>query len=394
MQAFEFHTPTKVVFGPKTEEQVGQLVCSMGGSRVLVVYGGGSAVRSGLLDRVTASLEQAGLVWTALGGVQPNPLLGKAREGVKLALEFGADFVVAVGGGSTIDAAKAMADGAANPETDIWDFWTGKVPLEKSLPVGCVLTIPAAGSEMSHSSVLTNEENLVKRGLSNPCHRPAFAVMNPELTLTLPKVQVACGVVDIMMHTMDRYFNPVTTNELTDEIAEALLRTVIRCGKQAVAQPDYQNMSELMWAGSLSHNGLTGLGGKQDFATHQLGHELSAKFNVTHGASLSAVWGSWARYCMSTDVERFARFAVKVWGVQPDGLTQEELAHIGIQATENFFNAIDMPISFSQLGIGVLDEETLEDLAVRCTFYGQRTIGTFRVLDRPEILDIYRMANH
>jgi len=395
MQAFEFHIPTQIVFGSKTEEQVGRLAVAHGGSRVFVVYGGGSAVRSGLLARVTDALEQAGLAYETMGGIQPNPLLSTAREGAKRALDFGADFVLAVGGGSVIDAAKAIAAGAANPDVELWDFWAQVRPLEKTLPVGCVLTIPAAGSEMSWSTVLTNDENRVKRGMSSHLNRPKFAVLNPELTFSLPAEQVACGVVDIMMHTMDRYFNPITSNELTDELAEGLLRTVIRNGKKALATPgDYQSMSELMWAGSLSHNGLTGLGGPLDFATHQLGHELSAKFDFPHGATLSAMWGSWARFCLDTNVARFARFAEKVWNVKRGDLSDRELAMIGIRATEDFFNSINMPISLRQLGCGVLPEEVLEDLAVRCTFYGKRKIGTFRVLDYPEILEIYRMANH
>lgn len=395
MQSFEFYIPTQVVFGPKTEERVGELAAAHGGHRVLVVYGGGSAVRSGLLARVTGALERAGLVYATMGGIQPNPLVGSVRAGIRQALEFDADFLLAVGGGSVIDAAKAIADGAANPNVDIWDLWTQKVPLEKTLPLGCVLTIPAAGSEMSHSAVLTNEENRVKRGLGSLLHRPKFAVLNPELTFSLPAEQVSCGVVDIMMHTMDRYFNPITSNELTDELAEGLLRTVIRNGKKALANPgDYQSMSELMWAGSLSHNGLTGLGGPLDFATHQLGHELSAKFDFAHGATLAAMWGSWARYCLDTNVTRFARFAEKVWGVKRGNLEERELAMIGIRATEDFFNAIHMPISLKQLTGHVLEEEVLEDLSVRCTFYGKRKIGTFRVLDYPDILEIYRMANH
>ena len=273
MQAFEFYSPTRIIFGPGTEQQAGAQAVSCGAHRVLVVYGGHSAVKSGLLDRVLASLKDSGLACETLGGVHPNPRLSLVREGLKKALDFQADFLLAVGGGSVIDTAKAIADGAANPELDIWDdIWLKKVPLEKALPVGVVLTIPAAGSESSDSAVLTKDETLEKRGLGSNFQRPRFAIMNPELTFTLPPYQVSCGIVDIMMHTMDRYFNPVTTNELTDEIAEGLLRTVIRNGRRALEHPgDYQAMSELMWAGSLSHNGLTGLGGAMDFATHQLG---------------------------------------------------------------------------------------------------------------------------
>ena len=395
MQAFEFHSPTKIVFGSGTAGQAGQLTAQWGGSRVLVVYGGQSAVKSGLLDRIKASLDQAGLTYETLGGVKPNPRLGFAREGVKKALDFGADFLLAVGGGSVIDTAKAISVGAANAQHDLWYIWTRKVPVSTNLPIGVVLTIPAAGSESSNSAVLTNEENHVKRSLNFEPHRPRFAILDPELTFTLPPYQVACGVVDIMMHTMDRYFNPITTNELTDEIAQGLLRCVIRNGRRALDHPgDYQAMSELMWAGSLSHNGLTGLGGTLDFAPHQLGHELSAMFDAAHGATLAAVWDSWARYCYRTNPARFAQFGGQVWGLAPAGKDDEALALEAIEATAGYFRSLNMPTCFSELGCGVLPEETLQELAHRCTFFGTRTIGSFQVLGYQEILDIYRIANH
>lgn len=394
MRAFEFYCPTQILFGPGTQRQAGALVRAQGGTRVLVVFGGQSAVKSGLLDQIKSSLEESGLPHTLLGGVRPNPRLSLVRTGVERAQEFGADFILAVGGGSVIDTAKAVADGAASPGTDVWDLWTRKAPLERSLPVGAVLTIPAAGSECSDSAVLTCDDTLVKRGLNHPLHRPRFAIMNPELTATLPPFQVACGAVDIMMHTMDRYFNPVTGNQLTDEIAEGLLRTVIRCGRQALEQPgNYDAMSELMWAGSLSHNGLTGLGGEKDFAPHMLGHELSAKFDFAHGATLSAVWDSWARYCVDSGSARFAQFGRNVWGLDPAGRSEKELALEAIQATADYFTSLNMPVCLSQLGCGILEEPVLEDLSRRCTFYGQRTIGTFRVLGYEDILSIYRMAN-
>lgn len=395
MQAFEFYSPTRIVFGPDTEGEVGQQVTALGGCRVLVIYGGHSAVKSGLLDRVLSSLTQAGLIYQILGGVRPNPRLSLARQGVEQALSFGADFLLAVGGGSVIDTAKAIADGAANPGKDLWELWERKRPLTASLPVGVVLTIPAAGSESSDSAVLTNDDIKVKRGLSSPFHRPKFAILNPELTVTLPAYQVSCGIVDIMMHTMDRYFNPVTSNELTDEIAQGLLRSTIRNGRRALNLPgDYQAMSELMWAGSLSHNGLTGLGGVKDFAPHQLGHELSAMFDVAHGASLAAVWDSWARYCYPTNPARFAQFGVQVWGLEATGKSEVTLALEAIEATAAYFRCINMPTSFSDLDCGILPGETLEDLAHRCTFQGSRTIGSFQILGYEDILAIYQMANH
>ena len=386
MFGFTYYSPTEIVFGPGTEALAGALVQKWGGSRVLVVCGGHSARASGLLDRLLQSLTQAGLAWSVLEGVRPNPLLSAARAGVKQVSDFGADFLLGVGGGSVLDTAKAIANGAANPDTDLWDFWTRKAVLTRALPVGAVLTIPASGSESSDSAVLTQDGTLTKRGLSSPFHRPKFAIMNPELTCTLPREQVACGVVDIMMHTMDRYFSKPTGNELTDEIAQGLLRTVIRNGKRALDHPgDCQAMSELMWAGSLSHNGLTGLGAPNDFAPHQLGHVLSGKYDVAHGASLSAVWGSWARYCYPTNPDRFVQFGREVWGV--DG------ALAAIEVAEEYFRRLEMPTCLSELGIPVQDQAGLEDLARRCTFDRTRTIGTFQVLDYDGILKIYQMAN-
>lgn len=387
MYGFTYYSPTEIVFGPDTENLTGALTAKWGGKRVLVVCGGHSARASGLLDRVLKSLEQAGMAYAVLEGVQPNPLLSVAQTGVRQALEFGADFLLGIGGGSALDTAKAIADGTANPETDLWDFWSRKVPLTRALPVGAVLTIPAAGSESSDSAVLTQDGTQTKRGLSSPLHRPKFAVMNPVLTYTLPQYQIACGTVDIMMHTMDRYFSKPTGNELTDEIAQGLLRTVIRNGRRALDYPgDYQAMSELMWAGSLSHNGLTGLGAPNDFAPHQLGHVLSGKYNVAHGASLSAVWGSWARYCCPTNPDRFVQFGREVWGV--DG------ALAAIEATENYFRSLEMPVCLSDLGIPVQDPAGLEDFAQRCTFGRTRTIGTFQILDYDDIVKIYQLANH
>lgn len=395
MQSFEFYAPTRILFGPDTELQAGSQIRSQGGSRVLLVCGGKSAAASGLLARVEQSLKDAGLEVQTLSGVRPNPRLSLAREGVKQALALGADFILALGGGSVIDTAKAIADGAANPDVDLWRFWLREVPLTRSLPVGVILTIPAAGSECSDSAVLTNEETHEKRGFGSDLHRPRFAILNPALTATLPPYQVACGVVDIMMHTMDRYFNPFTDNNLTDELAEGLLRATIQNGRLALEQPgSLHAMGELMWAGSLSHNGLTGLGGAKDFAPHQLGHELSAMFDATHGATLSAVWGNWARYCLDTNPARFARFGERVWGLSPAGKTPEQAALEAIEATEHFFRTLNMPTCLPELGCGVLDEGTLKTLAYRCTYYHTRTIGTFRVLDEADILAIYRLANH
>lgn len=394
MQKFDYYTPTKVIFGKGREAEVGTEMKKDGAKKAYIVYGGGSVKRSGLLDRVEEALKAENIEYKMIGGVKPNPRLSLAREGVEDAKAFGADFILAVGGGSVIDTAKGIAHGVANPDVDIWDFWEGKKKVEKSLPVGVILTISAAGSEMSNSAVLTNEETGVKRGLSTDFNRPKFAIMNPELTFTLPDYQVGCGIVDIMMHTMDRYFTDLSEcqNDLTDEIAEALLRTVIKNGKVAAKnKEDYHAMSEIMWAGSLSHNGLTGLGAPMDFATHRLGHSLSAKFDVAHGASLSTMWPHWANYVKHKDIDRFARYAKNVWGITEG--TKEELADKGIEATAEFFRSINMPTNFTELGIGIQDEESLRELTDRCFYVKGTKVGKLIPLTEEDIYPIYVSAN-
>lgn len=394
MQSFQYYIKTDVVFGEGSVCRTAELVKKHGGSRVLVVYGGGSAKRSGLLDRVFALLDEALIPYDSIGGVQPNPRVELAREGVKRAVEFRADLILAVGGGSVIDTAKAIAHGAANPETDIWEFWKRREVLTRSTPVGVILTIPAAGSETSDSAVLTNEQECEKRGLNTDLNRPAFAILDPKLAMTLPPRQVSCGVTDILMHTLDRYFTPADDNELTDALAEALLRVVIRNGPKVVEnENDLHAMSEIMWCGSVSHNGLTGLGAPREFTTHQLGHALSEKFDAIHGETLSAMWGSWARYVWETKPARFARFARNVWDV--DDVDADEAAMLGIEATENFFRSLHMPVSLGELkDVGVQSEEGLQELALRCSYQKTRTIGSFRVLGYDDMLEIYRLANH
>lgn len=394
MQSFQYYIKTNVVFGEGSVCRTAELVKKHGGSRVLVVYGGGSAKRSGLLDRVFALLDEALLPYDSIGGVQPNPRVELAREGVKRAAEFRADLILAVGGGSVIDTAKAIAHGAANPETDIWEFWKRRAVPTHSTPVGVILTIPASGSETSDSAVLTNEQECEKRGLNTDLNRPAFAILDPKLAMTLPTRQLSCGVTDILMHTLDRYFTPADDNELTDELAEALLRVVIRNGPKVVEnENDLHAMSEIMWCGSVSHNGLTGLGAPREFTTHQLGHALSEKFDAIHGETLSAMWGSWARYVWEMKPARFARFARNVWDV--DDVDADEAAMLGIEATENFFRSLHMPVSLGELkDVGVQSEEGLQELALRCSYQKTRTIGSFRVLGYDEMLEIYRLANH
>ena len=394
MQSFQYYIKTNVVFGEGSVCRTAELVKKHGGSRVLVVYGGGSAKRSGLLDRVFALLDEALLPYDSIGGVQPNPRVELAREGVKRAVEFRAELILAGGGGSVIDTAKAIAHGAANPETDIWEFWKRRAVPTRSTPVGVILTIPAAGSETSDSAVLTNEQEQEKRGLNTDLNRPAFAILDPKLAMTLPTRQLSCGVTDILMHTLDRYFTPADDNELTDALAEALLRVVIRNGPKVVEnENDLHAMSEIMWCGSVSHNGLTGLGAPREFTTHQLGHALSEKFDAIHGETLSAMWGSWARYVWETKPARFARFARNVWDV--DDVDADEAAMLGIEATENFFRSLHMPVSLGELkDVGVQSEEGLQELALRCSYQKTRTIGSFRVLGYDDMLEIYRLANH
>ena len=392
MQSFVQYTPTEIVFGKDTENKVGELVKKWGGTKVMLVYGGQSAVKSGLIRRIEKSLEEAGIGYTYLSGVKPNPRLALAEEGVKKAIEENVDFMLGIGGGSSIDTAKAIAHGVGRPDCKLWDVFMKKVPLGKSLPIGCVLTIAAAGSETSGSAVLTNEEISRKDSLSSEFNRPKFAIMNPELTYTLPKYQIGCGVVDIMMHTLERYFIPNQKNQMTDEIAEALLRVTVENGRKAMEDThDYDAMSEIMWCGSLSHNDLTGLGrGAKDFSVHKFGHALSMKYDYAHGATLSAVWGSWAEYIYHADVDRFARYAEKVWGVQLED--KEEAAKEGIRRTVDYFKEIEMPTTLKELGLEVVSDEELMELSMHATQNGKVKLAVIKQLDLTDVLQIFKNA--
>ncbi len=399
MERFEYQVPTRIIFGRDTEKETGAAVKEAGGNKVLVLYGGQSAVKSGVLARVEASLQEAGLPYVAKGGVKPNPRLSFTREVISLIRAEQVDFIVAVGGGSIVDCGKAAALGACY-DGDVWDFFDKKAVPVKNLPIGVVLTIPAAGSETSRSMVITNDEyagGWLKRGLLNQKSRPVFAIMNPELTYTLPAYQTACGVVDIMMHTIERYFGPQNDTELTDHLAEALLHTMIANGPIVLADPNnYAARSEIMWAGSLSHNDLTGLGRTMDFATHQLEHELSGLYDVAHGAGLAAIWGVWARYVMPGAVWRFVKYAVNVWGCEANYLEPEKTALAGIEKTEAFFASLGMPTTLRQLlheaGKPDLSQAQIEDLAEKCTFFGGRKIGTLHPMGKDEIIKIYQLA--
>lgn len=391
MVNFEYFTPTKVVFGKNAEEKTGELVKAQGCKKVLVHYGGQSAKKSGLLDRICASLEKEGISYVTLGGVVPNPHLSKVHEGIEVCKKEGVDFILAVGGGSVIDSGKAIGYGVAN-EGEVWDFYAKTRIPEACLPIGAVLTIAAAGSEMSDSSVITNEDGWLKRGCNNNLCRCRFAIMNPELTYTLPPYQTASGCVDIMMHTMERYFTREKNTALTDGIGEALLRTVMESAQTLARDPEnYNARAQVMWASSLSHNGLTGCGTIGDWSCHQLEHELGGMFDVAHGAGLAAVWGSWARYVYKEKPERFAQFAVNVMGVTNDFSDPEKTALEGIRKMEEFYRSIHMPTNIRELGVE-LTEEQVEQLAYKCSFMEKRTIGQFKVLDRNDMEEIYRMA--
>ena len=384
MVNFEYFTPTKVVFGKNAEEKTGELVKAQGCKKVLVHYGGQSAKKSGLLDRICASLEKEGISYVTLGGVVPNPHLSKVHEGIEVCKKEGVDFILAVGGGSVIDSGKAIGYGVAN-EGEVWDFYAKTRIPEACLPIGAVLTIAAAGSEMSDSSVITNEDGWLKRGCNNNLCRCRFAIMNPELTYTLPPYQTASGCVDIMMHTMERYFTREENTALTDGIGEALLRTVMESAQTLARDPEnYNARAQVMWASSLSHNGLTGCGTIGDWSCHQLEHELGGMFDVAHGAGLAAVWGSWARYVYKEKPERFAQFAVNVMGVTNDFSDPEKTALEGIRKMEEFYRSIHMPTNIRELGVE-LTEEQVEQLAYKCSFMEKRTIGQFKVLDRNDI---------
>lgn len=393
MLNFQYFTPTKVVFGKEAESKVGSLVKEEGCKKVLVHYGGQSAKKSGLLDRVCEALKEFDIDYVTLGGVVPNPHLSKVYEGIELCKKEGVDFILAVGGGSVIDSCKAIAYGLGNPEVDVWDLFTGKARPKACYPLGSVLTIAAAGSEMSNSCVITNEEGWYKKALDTDLARPKFAIMNPEITYTLPDYQTQCGCADIMMHTMERYFTPVDGNELTDEIAEGVLRTVIRNGLKAYEdQQNYDALSEIMWCGSISHNNMTGLGRPKDFACHKLGHEIGGMFDEAHGATLSAVWGSWARYVYQIDIPRFAHFGRKVWGIEEVDDIKAALA--AIEETEKFFERIEMPVCIGQMKTGVLEDDVLMQMADSATKGDTVELGSFKKLKKQDMYEIYKAANH
>lgn len=392
MKDFVYYAPTEVVFGEQSEDKVAGLVKKYGGHKVLVHFGGGSVKKSGLLDKVCNLLKEGGVEAVLLGGVVPNPRLSLVHQGIELCRKEGIDFILAVGGGSVIDSSKAIAYGVPY-EGDVWDVYLRKYVPQTALPIGCVLTIPAAGSEMSDSSVITNEEGWVKLGYSNNVCRAKFAIMNPCRTYTLPPYQTAAGVTDIMMHTMERYFTQDDDMDITTELAEALLRTMKESVFAVLKDPcNYRHRAQIMWAGSLAHNDLTGCGVTGDWATHQLGHELSGLFDATHGASLAAMWPSWARYVYKANVSRFVRFAVNVMDVPNDFTDPEGTALKGIDAMERFYNRIGMPINIKGLIGREVTEEEIKEMTRKCSRNYTTAQGMFRKLEVSDIEAIYRMA--
>ena len=388
MQIMEYFTPTHVYFGKGAEDKVGEALKANGATKVLVHFGGGSVKRSGLLDRVEAKLDEAGIAYVELGGVVPNPRVSLVRKGIELYKSEGCDFILAVGGGSVLDSSKAIGYGVFGGG-DVWDFYCGKRKVEGTAPVGCILTLSATGSEMSDSSVITNDETdpVFKRGVNTDFGRVKFALLDPQLTATVSKYQTASGSTDIMMHTLERFFHKGHTLDLTDEIAFAILKEVMKWTPVALAEPDnYEARANLMWCGSLSHNGLTAAGNatKGDWSCHQIEHELSAEYDVAHGAGLAAIWGSWARYVLDEDRSRFVKLGEGVFGESDPVKTIEKF--------EAFFRSIDMPTDIKGLGLD-FDEAACRRAALGVTFQNARTLGDFRVLDTEDIFNIYMMAS-
>lgn len=389
MQNFTFYSPTYFAFGKGQENNAGQYVKRFGGSKVLLHFGGGSVVRSGLLDRVKQSLTNEGIAYVELGGVQPNPRSGLVYEGIELCRKEGVDFVLAVGGGSTIDSSKAIAAGTVY-DGDFWDFYQGKL-VEKALPVGTILTIAAAGSEGSPDTVITHEDGMFKRGATGEALRPAFSILNPELTQTLPAFQTACGITDIMAHLFERYFTTTKEVEVTDRMIEGLLLTMIHEAPRVVADPGhYEARANIMWAGMMAHNNSCGVGRAQDWASHDMEHELSATYDVAHGAGLAVVFPAWMQYVYKNDIMRFAQLATRVWGVQMDFADPEKTALAGIHALRRFLTSIGMPGNFAELGAKAEDIPQMAKTA--CYGNGRGgSIGGFVALHEEDVVNIYNL---
>ncbi len=388
MDNFTYCTPTKYVFGRGVESQTGIETAAIGAKTVLVVYGGGSAVRSGLLDRVCDSLSKSGIKYSTLGGIKPNPVDGPVREGIQMCRNKGIDAILAVGGGSVIDTAKAIALGAPY-SGDFWDFYSGKAKAEVALPVGVVLTIPAAGSEGSGNSVITLESEKVKISLrTDYILRPKFAIMNPELTFTLPAYQTASGIADMMAHIMERYFTPTQDVEITDRVSEGVLKAIIEEAPKVIAEPDnYQARANIMWSGTLAHNGICGTGRKEDWASHAIEHEISAMYNVTHGAGLAVIFPAWMTYMTQHNPSKIAQFARRVFNVRDE--KDEAAAYEGIDCLKAFFGSIGLPVTFAQLGV---PDPDIDEMVRRLHINKGEVIGGYMPLRATDTAEIYRLA--
>ncbi|MBE7030561.1 MAG: iron-containing alcohol dehydrogenase [Ruminococcaceae bacterium] len=388
MRDFIYHTPTKVFFGKDTHKEIGKIVSDYGYRNIMLQYGQGSIKKSGLYDAVMASLAEYGIHVVEMGGVEPNPKLSFVREAVKVAKEHKVEMILAVGGGSVLDSSKYTAAGTLT-DCDPWDFPTGKAQVEEALPVGCILTIAAAGSEMSSSAVITNTELNMKRGFNSEHIRCKFAIMNPELTYSVSRYQTACGVVDIMAHTMERYFLPFEPTDLTDRIAESVLKATIAAGATLMENPnDYDARANMMWASSVSHNGLTGCGRANVLPVHQLEHALSGEYDeIAHGAGLALIFPAWAKYIYKHNIPRFAQFARRVWECTQED--NEAAALAGIEKMAEYFKAIGMPSSLADFG---LDESCIDRLSELCTFGKQRVIQSYIEMDFGVIKDIFGLC--
>lgn len=392
MALASYYTPTHVLLGKDAYKEVGNELKKVGAKKVLIHYGSDRIKKNGLLNSVINILENAEIEVFTLGGVVPNPRVSLVRKGVEIVKNESIDFILAIGGGSVIDSSKAIGYGSLY-DGDVWDFYSQKASPKACMSIGCILTMAAAGSEMSDSSVITNDDGGLKRGCNTDYCRLKFALLDPEYTYSLPKYQTACAVVDIMMHTMERFFIKGNTLCFTDNMATALLRTMVKYGPIALKEPEnYEARANIMWASSVSHNGFTGFGNdaRGDWACHQMEHELSGMFDVAHGAGLSAIWSTWARYVYKENPKRFAFFGHEVFGLELTG-DDEKDANRAIDTTEAFFKSLDMPIRISDFGINLTDDQ-LEELATKATFYGKRTLGSFMTLDHDRIKAIYSLA--
>ncbi|GAA0716946.1 iron-containing alcohol dehydrogenase [Clostridium malenominatum] len=387
MNNFTFYSPTYFVFGKDTENEAGKYVKRFGGANVLIHYGGGSVVKSGLLERVEKSLTESGIRYKTLGGVKPNPRSGLVYEGIKLCKDENIDFILAVGGGSVIDSAKAIAAGAKY-DGDFWDFYKGKV-IKEAIPVGTILTISAAGSEGSSGSVITHEDGMLKRSAGGDVLRPVFSILNPELTTTLSNYQTACGATDIMAHVFERYFTNTKDVEITDRLCESVLLTIIKEVPRVIENPkDYNARANIMWAGMIAHNNICGVGRDQDWSSHKIEHELSALYDVAHGAGLAVVFPAWMKYVMRNAVNKFAQMAVRVWGCEMDFEHPEKTALEGIHRFENFLKSIGMPLTFEEIGA---KENDIPEMVKKLMGENDK-LGSLVSLSAKDVENIYRLA--